>query len=33
MIDFFLPFDGFRTRPIFTDVNQYLYIKQGDSIH
>jgi len=27
MIDFFLPFDGFRTRPIFTDVNQYLLYK------
>lgn len=28
MIDFFLPFDGFRTRPIFTDVNQYLLYKK-----
>lgn len=27
MIDFFLPFGGFRTRPIFTDVNQYLLYK------
>ena len=27
MIDFYLPFDGFRTRPIFTDVNQYLLYK------
>ena len=27
MIDFYLPFDGFRTRPTFTDVNQYLLYK------
>ena len=27
MIDFYLPFDGFATRPTFTDVNQYLLYK------
>ena len=26
-IDFYLPFDGFRTRPLFLDVNQYLLYK------
>jgi len=27
IIDFYLPFDGFKTRPIFSDVNQYLLYK------
>lgn len=28
-IKFYLPFDGFRTRPTFKDVNQYLLYKDG----
>jgi len=28
-IKFYLPFDGFRTRPTFSDVNQYLLYKKG----
>jgi len=28
-VKFYLPFDGFRTRPAFSDVNQYLLYKNG----
>lgn len=28
-IKFYLPFDGFKTRPTFSDVNQYLLYKKG----
>jgi hypothetical protein len=28
-IKFYLPFDGFNTRPTFIDVNQYLLYKNG----
>jgi hypothetical protein len=28
-VRFYLPFDGFKTRPAFTDVNQYKLYKEG----
>ena len=29
MIKFYLPFDGFKTRPTFSDISQYLLYKKG----
>ena len=28
-IKFYLPFDGFKTRPTFSDISQYLLYKNG----
>jgi len=28
-IKFYLPFDGFKTRPTFSDISQYLLYKKG----
>jgi len=28
-VKFYLPFDGFKTRPIFSDINKYLLYKKG----
>ena len=28
-VEFYLPFDNFKTRPIFSDINEYLLYKEG----